>query len=320
MRALAPLLPAAELSALVQRDAAGELPADVRAVPRPVIAGVARAGLAMAPVFGVDVVHSLDVDLPVASRALRVATVHDMSVFDTPWAYSKVRGLGERQLLRSSLRRADVLLAVSEFTAERVHSLLGLDCTITHLAPAPWATPPKAEQVRRVHTKYALPERFVLQVGTIEPRKDVALVAQAAHELQVPLVLAGAGSTGPDAPAGALGLGYVDVADLPALYSAATVVAYASKYEGFALPPVEAMACGAAVVASTVGALPQVVGDGAVLVSDHTAAEWVAALRPLLDDADARNALRERATVAASRLSWAGTAERTKDAYGLADR
>lgn len=318
MRALAPLLPQAELTALVQRDAESELPESVRAVSRPIASGARRALLALAPVRDVELVHSLDVDLPLVTSALRVATVHDMSVFDTPWAHSRVRGLGERQLLRSSLGRADVLLAVSEFTAERVQSVLGLDCLVTPLAPAPWAAPPERAQVQRVLARYRLPARFLLQVGTVEPRKDVALVAQAARELDVPLVLAGAGSTGPDAPAGTLGLGYVDVADLPALYAAATVVTYASKYEGFALPPVEAMACGAVVVASAVGALPQVVGDGAVLVAQHTLQSWVAALRPLLHDESARAELSRRAPLAAAKLSWSVTAEKTKQAYGLA--
>jgi glycosyltransferase involved in cell wall biosynthesis len=315
MAALAPLLPHAELSAVVQRDAVDELPRRVRPHLRPVVAGVARAGLGMLPVAGADLVHSLDVDLPLVARAARVATVHDMSVFDVPWASSRLRATGERQLVRAALRGADVLVAVSEFTAERVEAACGRRCVITHLAPAPWATPPSAGEVRRVRAAHRLPARFVLQVGSVEPRKDVALVAAAAHELGVACVLAGAGSTGPDAPAGVQGLGYVEVGDLPGLYAAATVVAYASTYEGFGLPPVEAMACGAAVVASRVGALAQVVGDGAVLVGRHHLDDWVAALRPLLADADERSQLGARASAAVATLSWAETARGTVAVY-----
>ena len=128
---LAALLPAAELSAVVQRDATGELPDSVHAISKPVVAGARRAALALAPMRNVDLVHALDVDLPVATHAARVATVHDMSVFDAPWAYSRARAMGERVLLRSSLHRADVLLAVSDFTAERVQALIGRECIVT---------------------------------------------------------------------------------------------------------------------------------------------------------------------------------------------
>lgn len=315
MAELCGLLPRQDLSAVIQADAAAELPAGVRSIRRPVAAGAGRAMLGMLPVRNADLIHALDVDLPFGAGAVRVATVHDMSVFDTPWAYSRLRAAGERALLRSSLRRADVLLAVSEFTAERVQSIARRSCTVTPLAPARWAVPPSVTQVQQVFAKYGLPERFVLQVGTVEPRKDVALVAQVAAELDVPCVLAGAGSRGPRAPAGVQGLGYVDAGDLPALYRAATVVAYASRYEGFGLPPVEAMACGGVVAASAVGALPQVVGDGAVLVARHNRTDWTTALRPLLRDAAHRDALRQRASAAAARLSWRSTAEQTVAAY-----
>ena len=308
-------LPDAELSAVVQQDAVGDLPAGVRALSRPVSSGAVRAVLGALPTWSCDVFHALDVDLPLATSAVTVATVHDLSVFDMPSASSRFRAAGEQRLVRHALRKADLLIAVSEFTAERIAAISGREATVVELAPASWARPPADDAVDAVRAKYGLPERFVLQVGTVEPRKDVALVADAARELDVPCVLAGAGSTGPAAPASAVGLGYGDVEDLPGLYRAATVTAYASKYEGFGLPPVEAMACGAAVVASAVGALPQVVGDGAVLVDSPRVDDWVAALRPLLHDREARDALRANAVTAAATMTWHRTAERTVAAY-----
>ncbi|RZL75530.1 MAG: glycosyltransferase, partial [Rhodococcus sp. (in: high G+C Gram-positive bacteria)] len=127
-----------------------------------------------------------------------------------------------------------------------------------------------------------------------------------------------AGSTGPHAPRNSRGLGYVDVEDLPALYAAATVTAYASRYEGYGLPPVEAMASGGAVVASAVGALPDVVGDGAVLVGSENVDDWVHAMKPIAFDADARAALVGAAADASREISWRRTAELTADAYRAA--
>ena len=299
----------------MQRDAADDLPAGVTAIERPVSNGVVRTLLGVAPESGSDVFHGLDVDLPLLTRAVTVATVHDTSVIDMPSASSWFRAKGEQRLVRQTLRTADVLLAVSEFTAERIMAISGRQATVVELAPASWARPPAEEDIVAVREKYGLPTRFVLQVGTVEPRKNVDLVAEVAQSIDLPCVLAGAGSTGPNAPRSAVGLGYVDTADLPALYAAATVTAYASKYEGYGLPPVEAMACGGAVVASAVGALPQVVGNGAVLVGPDRVQEWAQAMRPLAFDTDARAALVSAALTVAAQLTWRRTAERTVRAY-----
>ncbi len=318
MNELPAQLPDADLAAVVQRDAVSDLPSAVRPIPRPVAGGAVRAALGALPVGSCDVVHGLDVDLPLFSRAFTVATVHDLSVIDMPSASSRFRALGEQRLVRRTLRRADLLIAVSQFTADRIKAVSGRDAAVAELAPAAWATPPDDAAVRAVREKYSLPDRFVLQVGTVEPRKNVQLVADAADRLGVPAVLAGAGSRGPNAPTSAVGLGYIDVEDLPGLYSAATVTAYASRYEGYGLPPVEAMACGGAVVASAVGALPDVVGDGAILLKSERVENWADAMRPLLFDPSARASLVSNGLDAAKVLTWKRTAERTARAYRAA--
>lgn len=315
---LSGVMPQSRLSALVQADAAPVLPSGIAALPRPVAAGARRAWHGVAPLRGFDLFHGLDVDVPLAGPRATVATVHDLSVFDVPWAFSRYRARGEQLLVRTALRRADLLVAVSEFTAQRIADRFGREAVVVPLAPATWARVPEEPAVDKVRARYGLPDRFVLQVGTVEPRKQVAMLGEATRALDVPLVLAGAGSDGPAAPRAALGLGYVDTADLPALYAAATVVAYCSQYEGFGLPPVEAMACGGAVVASAVGALPQVCGDGAVLVEQTDVHAWVRAMRPLLHDESVNRELRERGLVAAAALSWQATAEATVIAYRTA--
>lgn len=302
-------------AAVVQEDAVGELGGGVQAIRRPVCSGALRAVHGLRPVPGVGVFHSLDVDLPLGQRGATVSTVHDMSVFDTPWAFGAVRARGERALLRRSIQRADAVIAVSRFTAERVLELTGRHATVTALAPAGWVRVPEARELETVRARYGLPEKFILQLGTLEPRKNPHVVAEAARALGVPMVLGGAGTDGPDRPPGTIGLGYVDRTDVPALYRAASVVSYASRYEGFGLPPLEAMACGAVVAASAVGGIPESVGPGAVVVGRDTAEQWTRVLRELLEDADRRAELRTAAARVVRSRTWRHVAEETLAVY-----
>lgn len=299
----------------MQADAVGELPPGVTALVAPVGDGVRRTLRGLVPVRGADLLHALDVDLPPGQRGATVATVHDTSVVDVPWAHSRLRATGEQWLLRTSLRRADTVLAVSAFTAERVQALFGRTAVVTPLAAGPGFAPPSEQALEDLRARYALPERWVLHVGNVEPRKDVPLLAAACRRLGVPLLLAGRVLDGTPPPAGAVALGYVPQDDLPLLYAAATAVGYVSRYEGFGLPPLEALACGATVVATRVGALPEVLGEAAVLVTPRDEDALTAGLRSVLDDPARRADLGRAGVAQAGRLSWAATAQQTLQAY-----
>ncbi len=299
----------------MQSDAVGELPDGVRAEVRPVSSGARRLVEGWRPAGPAALVHGLDVDLPLRCRAPKVATVHDLSVFDVPWAFSRYRAAGERLAVSAGIRSADELIAVSRFTSEAIGERFGRTATVIHLAPAPNFAAPAPEAIADVVRRHELPDRFVLHVGTVEPRKDVAALIETCRRIGVPLVLAGAVEV--ELPNGAdiRVLGYLPAEDLAPLYAAATVVAYPSLYEGFGLPPVEAMACGAAVVATAVGALPDLVASEFDLVAPGDHDRLAEALHAAYFDEEQRAKLVRLGTAAAATLSWNDTAAATLEVY-----
>lgn len=303
------------MSAIVQRDAVDMLPDNVRPDPRPVCAGVRRAIEGLRRVEPAGLFHALDVDLPLRTSMPTVATIHDVSVYDTPWASSRFRSLAEQRLVARSIQRADAIIACSQFTADRIEALFGRTSTVAHLAPRSGATSSTEHDRQRVRRQYELPDRFVVQVGSVEPRKDTTRLAAVCDELGIPLVLAGAVAPGSAVPSTAQHLGYVDGGDIGALLDIADIVAYVSLYEGFGLPPIEAMARGCPVVASAVGALPEVIDSGARLVPSADSEHLRATLAELWSDEAARHDLATVGRAEAAALSWDLTADITLGVY-----
>ncbi|MGI9615288.1 MAG: glycosyltransferase family 4 protein [Acidimicrobiales bacterium] len=310
------------MAARIQANAHGELPATVTPTTVPVCAGARRAAAALLPVpkrltatiGAAPLVHGLDVDLPLNAAGPTVATVHDLSVFDTPWAFSAFRARGERALLSLHIRRADALIAVSRFTAERIMERFGRTATVIHQAAGPHCHPASDADVAETRTRFSLPDRFVLHIGTAEPRKNVPGLAEACRRVGVPLVLAG--EVRIDLPGDVIALGYVDRVVLASLCRAATVVAYPSKYEGFGLPPIEALASGAAVVATSVGALPDVLGAfGYPLAPPDDPKALVELLGDAVSDEAVQESMRRIGSGAVGKLSWTATAAETIAVY-----
>ncbi|HEY7061965.1 MAG TPA: glycosyltransferase family 1 protein [Chloroflexota bacterium] len=281
----------------------------------------------------VDLLHSLAFVQPVLWRGPSVVSFMDLSFLRFPRAFNRGNRLYLATMARAAVRRADHLLAISEHTRQDLIRLLGAAperVTVTYCGVDGAFRPLDAAEVRAYRERRGLPERFLLYVGTLEPRKNVPRLLEGYALLRArgpapPLVLAGArgwGLTGLDARVAALGLGdsvrflgYVPTAELPLCYNAASVFVYPSLYEGFGLPPLEALACGTPVVASNASSLPEALGDAALLVDPRDTAGLAAALAAVLADEPLRERLRAAGFAQVQRFSWGRMAEQTHAVY-----
>ncbi|MBO0847705.1 MAG: glycosyltransferase family 4 protein, partial [Nocardioides sp.] len=228
--------------------------------------------------IGPGLYHATSLALPARSRIPTVVTLHDL----IPWALGGPALRGERArwwIGRRLLRQADVVIAVSRHTADDASRFAGVDpATITVIPEA--ASPvfaPREGAAERVRSNFGVSGPFLFYAGALDARKDPAGLLRAwgvvrAEGFDVPLVLSG--DPGPQAPRempGTVRVGQVPVETLADLYSAAACFLYPSRYEGFGLPAVEAMACGCPVVGYRNSSLPDVLGEAAVLVDDGDA-------------------------------------------------
>jgi glycosyltransferase involved in cell wall biosynthesis len=272
---------------------------------------------------GAEVVHGTNYVVPPARRLATVVTVHDM----TAWLYPELCApptLAYPALVARAAAAGAFVHTPSQFVAAELAAVTGLDVARIRVVPGAPAPAPRGDAGRpAVASSPCGGAPYVLALGTVEPRKDypglVAAFAQLAREMpDVWLVIAGKeawGASDLDAAVTGSGvakrikrLGYVPEEAREALVRGAAVVAYPSVYEGFGMTPLEAMAAGIPVVASDAGALPEVLGDGALLVAQGDDAALATGLRAVLGDTQLRAELIGRGGSRAASFSWERTA------------
>ena len=280
-------------------------------------------------------VHGLVNVLPLTAPCPGVVTVHDLAFVRTPATMRPLKRLYLTALCRASVQRAAQVIAVSNQTAADLQRFWGTPpdrISVVHNGVASRFTPRCAEEQAAFRQRCGLPARYLLSLGTLEPRKNLEQLvrafarwrtATATHDVK--LVLAGAKGwryTEIFRTVEALGLteqvifpGFIPEDALPDWYAAATAFVYPSLFEGFGLPVLEAMACGTPVVCSQAPGLSEVAGDAALTFPPRDEAALTAALEMVVNQQGVRQELAARGRMQAARFTWRRSAEATLAIY-----
>lgn len=282
----------------------------------------------------VDLLHSLHYTQPVRLGCPSIVTIHDMTFFLFPDLHTRSKRLFFPFAIRSSVRRADALIAISESTRQDSIRLLGVSpqkIFTTQLGITDeFRVVKDNELLAKVRKKYDLPEEFVLYVGLVEPRKNIPFLIRAYKSLadegiKHNLVIVGRiGWMYQEVfkQIEELGLegrvqftGYLPQDDLPMVYNLASLFVYPTKYEGFGLPALEAMACGTPVVTTAISSLPEIVGDAGMLIPPGDEQALASAMAEVLHDSTLFNQLRTRGLQRSEHFTWERTAQQTLKVY-----
>ena len=285
-----------------------------------------------------DVYHAPHYVLPVAIRSRSVVTIHDCIHLMFPQylpnraAYAYARGA-----MWSAARRSDRILTVSEASKRDILHFFNvppdkISVVYNAIDERIWEEP-APEDIERVRERFQLDQRFVLYAGTIKPHKNLVRLIEAFADLrkgefeELKLLIIGDEISKLPALRRAVHshklhkhvrfLGFLPDETLAALYRLASVFVFPSLYEGFGLPPLEAMASGTPVVTSNVSSLPEVAGDAAVLVDPYDVGSIVEGMRRVLSDPALAHELRRKGLVRARDFSWERSVARTHDIYRL---
>jgi glycosyltransferase involved in cell wall biosynthesis len=253
-----------------------------------------------------------------------VITVHDLAIYRNPSWFPGRQPLSTRLVIPRSLARADVIVAVSKNTAADIEDLFGVPPSQISVVPHGVSHvfhPMSREDLDLARARLQLPERFILFVGTIEPRKNLETLLEAWAMLsdRPDLVIVGAWGWLYESikeRIGRLGSGVhhiegLDPAELPAVYNLARVLAHPAWYEGFGFPPLEAMACGTPVIVSDRASLPELVGDAGLIAPADEPEAWRKALEKVVGDSDLAADLKRRGLLRAAQFSWPRSADLT---------
>jgi glycosyltransferase involved in cell wall biosynthesis len=284
---------------------------------------------------GAELLHVQYVAPPIPRLPI-VTTIHDVSFEDLEGAFPAITTLRLKATVRLAAMRSSAVIASSSFTRDRILDHYGIDPSRVHVAllgvHPQWRPLGPAERAALL-APLMLPNQFVLAVGNVHPRKNLPRLIRAMQRVRsaggdLELVLVGqrlwrAGDL--DKAIAEVGAsdwvrftGYVSSDILRALYGAATLVAYPSLYEGFGLPVLEAMACGAPVVASATTSIPEVAGDAGVLVDPTDTEALASAIAAVATDQPFRERLRRASLDRAAQFTWEACAEATVGAYRAA--
>lgn len=282
----------------------------------------------------IDLLHSLHYTRPFFLPCASVVTFHDLTFYLFPELHRRSKRLFFPFAIQMSARKADALIAVSESTRQDSIRLLKVPAEkifAVQLGVDEGFHPIKDDSLREeILDHYQLPDKFILYVGLVEPRKNLPLLIQSFRDL------VDAGLSHQLVIVGRMGwmyqevfkqiealrlkdrikfTGYVPRQYLPIVYNLAELFVYPTLYEGFGLPVLEAMACGTPVVTSNISSLPEIVGDAGILVTPGDEDALAQAMIGVLNDRELQRTLAEKGRIRSKNFSWKRTAKETLQVY-----